>query len=404
MHALDGMRILDMTQYEAGTSCTMMLGWLGADVVKIESPQGDPGRRTFGHGTPDSQYFLNYNTNKRSVVIDLQRPRGRELFLELAPHFDAFVENYGPGVMERLGLDYETVSAVHPRLIYARIKGFGLSGPYAGYKSFDPLAQAASGVFSVTGEPDGPPMRPGGTFADTGTGMQTALAIVAAYVQRQTTGRGQHIEISMQEVMTMFMRTAAVPSWGGGVVQRRGNRQGPPAGTYPCAPGGPNDYVHMLPATSRQWDTLCVAIGRPELADDPRFATGSARAEHADEIVGIVTEWTRRHTKHEAMRLLGEAGVPASAVFDTVDLFADPHLNERGFIEHIAHPVEGDVTLLGSPIRMSDSPVEFRRPPLLGEHADEVLGELGWSADAIAALRAEGVLGGTPESDAAGGS
>ncbi|MDA0364885.1 MAG: CoA transferase, partial [Chloroflexi bacterium] len=150
MQALDGMRILDMTQYEAGTSCTMMLGWLGADVVKIESPQGDPGRHTFGHGTPDSQYFLNYNTNKRSVVIDLQKPRGRELFLELAPHFDAFVENYGPGVMERLGLDYETVSAVHPGLIYARIKGFGLSGPYSGYKSFDPLAQAASGVFSVT--------------------------------------------------------------------------------------------------------------------------------------------------------------------------------------------------------------------------------------------------------------
>jgi len=397
MYALDGMRILDMTQYEAGTSSTMMLGWLGADVVKIESPQGDPGRRTFGHGTPDSQYFLNYNTNKRSVVIDLRMPRGRELLLELVPHFDAFVENYGPGVMGRLGIDYETLRARNPGLIYARIKGYGLTGP-----SFDPLAQAASGVFSVTGEPDGPPVRPGGTFADTGTGMQTALAIVAAYVQRQTTGRGQHIEISMQEVMTMFMRTAAVPSWGGAAVQRRGNRQGPPAGTYPCAPGGPNDYVHMLPATSRQWDQLCVAIDRPELAEDPRFATGPARFEHADEIVAIVTEWTRRHTKHEAMRLLCEAGVPASAVFDTVDLFADPHLNARGFVQHIAHPVEGDVTLLGSPIRMSDSPVEFRRPPLLGEHGEEVLAELGWAADAIAALRAEGVLGEAPVPGAAG--
>ena len=393
MSAIEGMRVLDMTQYEAGTSCTQMLAWLGADVVKIEPPRGDPGRRAFARDEHDSQYFLNYNANKRSVVLDLQTERGRALLLELAPRFDVFVENYGPGVVERLGIDYETMRELNPRLIYARIKGLGLSGPYAAYKSFDPLAQAASGAFSVTGEADGPPLRPGPTIADTGTGMQTALAITAAYAQRQRTGQGQFIEISMQEVMTMFMRTVGVGEWAERVAPRRGSRGGAPTGMYPCAPGGPNDYVYMLIGTQRMWDTLCATIERPDLLTDPRFESARGRREHSDALDEQITRWTRTHDKHEAMRILGEAGVACSAVFDTMDVFGDPHLNERGFIERVEHPAQGAITLMGSPLRMSESPVTLCAPPLLGQHTDEVLsGDLGLEAGEVAELRAQGSI------------
>ena len=214
--ALEGVRILDMTQYEAGTSCTQHLGWLGADVVKIEAPTGDPGRYTglgMGQLPGDPQYFLNYNANKRSVVLDLKSDRGRQLFLDLVPHFDAFVENYAPGAIERLDIGYERLRELNPKIVYGRLKGFGLSGPYKDYKSFDWVAQASAGTFSTTGEPDGPPTRPGPTMADSGTGVQMALAILAAYIEAQRTGQGQLIELSMQEAVTMFMRTLGLMNW-----------------------------------------------------------------------------------------------------------------------------------------------------------------------------------------------
>lgn len=207
MPALDGLRILDLTQYEAGPSCTQALAWLGAEVVKIERPGiGEPGRYV-GTGKDNSPYFLNWNSNKRSVALDLQSEEGRALLFRLIPNYDVFVENYGPGVLEKLGLGPDKVRAVHPPLIYASVKGFGMDGPHASYKSFDMIAQAAAGAFSVTGEPDGPPMRPAPTVGDTGTGMQLGIAILAAYVQRLRTGTGQAIELSMQEAMTYYMRT-----------------------------------------------------------------------------------------------------------------------------------------------------------------------------------------------------
>jgi crotonobetainyl-CoA:carnitine CoA-transferase CaiB-like acyl-CoA transferase len=401
MTALDGMRVLDMTQYEAGTSCTQLLAWLGADVVKVEGPEGDPGRQVYGRMVRDSQYFLNYNSNKRSVVLDLRTEAGRRVLMDLVPRFDVFVENYGPGVVERLGLGYEALSAVNPRLVYARIKGFGLSGPYRDYKSFDSLAQAAGGTFSITGFPDGPPVRPGPTFADTGTGAQTALAIVAAYVQQQRTGSGQLIEISMQEVVTTFMRTTpltqqATAPWGSDrAVRRRGNEAGFPSGMYPSAGGGPNDYVYIMVATSRMWDSLCAAIGRDDLLTDPRFATGRARREHQGPLYEAISAWTLARSKFEAMHTLAGAGVACSAVYDTADLFRDPHLNARGFIQRVEHPVEGEVTLLGQPFRLSGSHVPVRPAPRLGEHTHEVLAaELGLDGDALAALEAAGAIRG----------
>lgn len=396
MPALDGLRILDMTQYEAGTACTQMLGWLGADVVKIEAPRhGDPGR-TLVVGGDYAPYFCNWNTNKRSLALDLTKPEGRDLLLRMVPRFDVFIENYGPGVVERFGLEYETLKALHPGLIYAQIKGFGSSGPYADYKSYDMIAQAAAGTFSVTGEPDGPPMLPGPTTADSGTGLQMAVAILAAVVQRQRTGLGQHIEISMQEAMTFFMRTriAFASDFGAQAVPRMGNTMGAaPTGLYPCKPFGSNDYAFLVTVTNRHWDHLCMAMERLDLLVDPRFETPEARLENGDALREEIGAWSRERGKYEMMETLGKAGVPCSAILDTKDLHEDPHLLERGFIEEVEHPELGTVRLLGCAPRMSASPVKIRRAPLLGEHSAEVLSaELGLGADELAPLRASGIV------------
>ncbi len=393
MAALTGMRVLDMTQYEAGTSCTQFLAWLGADVVKIESPAGDPGRQAFRRGPADSQYFLNYNSNKRSLVLDLSKDAGRGILLRLAPRFNVFVENFGPGVIEKLGIGYDALRAANPSIIYARIKGFGGTGPYADFKVFDPLAQAAAGIFSVTGAADGPPTQPGATIADSGTGAQTALAITAAYVQQQRDGVGQLIDMSMQEASLTFMKTRPVTEWATGrPILRRGSRGGAPTGMYPCAPGGPNDYVYIHVATTRMWDALCVGIDKPQLADDPRFATGRTRAENAEQLRVEIEEWTCARGKFEVMHELAAKDIPVSAVFDTADVFADPHLRARDFIQSLDHPVAGEIKLMASPLRLSESNVPLTRAPLLGEQTDEVLAELGLSPAEVQDLRAQSVV------------
>ncbi len=398
MAALDGMRILDMTQYEAGTSCTQALAWLGADVVKIESPEhGDPGRGVgFGKDESYSAYFCNWNANKRSVALDLRSEGGRDVFLRLLPQFDVFVENYGPGVVERLDIGYEALREVNPGLIYARLKGFGTTGPRAGYKSFDMVAQAAAGAFSVTGEADGRPLIPGPTTGDSGTGIQLAMAILAAYVQKQRTGEGQEIEISMQEAMTYFMRTrvATGSAWGTQAAGRGGTSGGlPPVDLYPCKPFGPNDWIYIMPITAGQWDEFCAAIDRPDLAVDERFAVPRDRLAHAADLFDIVSEWTGKHTKSAAMALLADAGVPCSEVLDTAELHTDPHLVERGFIHTLDLPVHGEVPLLGFAPRMSGSNVPLSAPPRLGEHTDTVLeSDLGLTADDIARLRGTGAI------------
>lgn len=395
MPALDGLRILDLTQYEAGPSATQALAWFGADVVKVEPPtSGDPAR---GIDNVPRDYFLYWNCNKRSVALDLTTPEGRDLLLGLAPQFDVFVENYGPGVVEKLDIGYEVVQEANPGIIYASVRGFGLSGPWANRKCFDGVAQAAAGALSTTGYADGEPMLPGPTTGDSGTGVQLALAIVAAYVQKLRTGEGQRIELSMQEAMTYYMRTrvAMVPGWGEAPAPRNGNGAFAVTNLYPTAGGGPNDYVMIMAVTPKMFGALCGAMGRPELVEDPRFATNRGRVEHAEELKHEIANWTGQHAKYEIAERLEAAGVPGGPVLDTAELLNDPHLVERGFVKTIDHPDHGDVPMLGWAPRLSASEVELEVAPALGAHTDQVLAdELGLDADTLADLRQRSIIRG----------
>src|SRR2546428_135422 len=373
--ALTGMRILDLTQFEAGTTCTQFLGWLGADVLKIEPPGGEQSRRNRPEVPGlDAMFFLVFNANKRSVTIDLKNSGGRALFLRMVERADVVVENFAPGLMEKLGLDYERLRATNPRLIVARIKGFGLSGPSREYKSFDMIAQATGGVMSVTGFADREPIRCGAAIGDTGTGVHTAAAILAAYIQRQRTGQGQLVEVAMQEVVANFLRGRYADHYRDGKPSgRRGNELvgGVPGGAYPCAPGGPNDYayIYVQPMSEEMWREFATAIGRGDLLADARCKDAKARWEHRDALNELIRAWTRVRTKHEVMAVLGKAGVPCGAVLDTGEVLDDPHLNARGQVHTIEHATRGRFRLPGCPVRLSASEAPTTPAPLAGEAA-----------------------------------
>jgi formyl-CoA transferase len=400
--ALDGVRVVDLTQYEAGTSCTETLAWLGADVIKIERPGfGEQGRHS-SRDVPgyDAYYFLVLNANKRSVTLDLRTSQGRDVLYRLCENADVFVENFAPGTIERLGFGYEELSKRNPRLVYGQIKGFDQDGPFANFLALDPVAQASGGALSITGLPDGPPMRPGPTIADTGSGLHLAIGLLAALYQRDRTGRGQKVSVAMQEAVINFTRIAHARSlMSGGPSGRYGNGVAmitAPANIYRCKPGGPNDYLMVY--TSRapntyQWDRLLEAIGRPDLKNDDRFGTPESRAAHADEVDALLSAWAADRTKVEAMEAMGAAGVPTSAVFDTRELASDPHLLENGTFAEVTHPQRGTFRMPGWPVRMTDSRVAVTAAPLLGQHTDEVLAEvLAMGPDEIGELRQSGVL------------
>jgi formyl-CoA transferase len=387
---LEGVRVLDLTQFEAGPSCTEALAWLGADVVKVENPKnGDPGRSLNPPPGADAHYFLQYNANKRSVAVDLKSAQGLALVKDLAARADIFVENFAPGAIERLGLGPETLRALNPGLIYAQVKGFGAGSPYERNLAFDMIAQACGGPMSITGEPDGPPLKPGPTLGDTGTGMLLAVSILAALYRRTRTGQGEHLEVAMQDAMFQYIRGAFATLTRTGRAPRRAGAgsvlaRNPPMGIYPCRGGGPNDYVYVYTsrANPEHWRRLLSVIGREDLAGDSRYATPAARAERETEVNDLVAGWTSLHDKHEAMRILGEAGIPAGAVLDPAELLDDPSFAARGIVQTIAHKEAGPYKMPAWPVRFSGRPPPVRPAPLLGEHTSSVLADwLGMSAE-----------------------
>lgn len=391
--ALADVRILDLTQYEAGTSSTQALGWLGADIVKVEPPgRGEPGRRLGGGDGADSVYFITLNNNKKSLSLDLKSERGREVFLRLVPNFDIVVENFTLGTMERLGLGYETLRDLHPQLIYCTVKGFGVSGPWAHTKSFDMVAQATGGAMALTGTEETIPLKPGPTIGDTGTGVQAAIGMLAALWQRQRDGVGQKVELSMQEAMTNYTRVPMTRRYtAGDPAPPYGDGQTAPTGLFPCKPGGRSDWVWIVVANARMWRSLLEAIGREDLLDghDPQGITRNA----GEELREVIEAWTQERTKFEVMEVLGKVGVPTGPVLDSGEIYGNEHLRERGMLVEIEHPQRGPMTLLGCPIRLSESPAVHQRAPLLGEHTQEVLAaELGLSAAEVEELAAAGVV------------
>ena len=399
---LSGVRILDLTQFEAGPSCTEALAWLGAEVIKVENPKsGDPGRTSFsGPDGKDSSYFLLFNANKKSVTVNLKEPRGLKLVQDLARKADVFVENFAPGAIERLGLGYDAVKAINPGIVYAQVKGFGEGSPFQANLAFDMIAQACGGLMSITGAADGPPMKPGTTLGDTGTGMLLAISILAALYRRKGTGQGERLDIAMQDAMLHYIRVAfSVTVRTGEPAQRSGAKvlsgSNPPCGIYPCAPGGPNDYVYVYTsrANPAHWHRLCQLIGRPELVGDPRYETPATRAQREPEIDAMVAAWTRQHTKQEAMQLIGAAGIPAGAVLDTKELQEDPTFESRGIMQVIQHPTNGAVKMPAWPVRHNGVPPQVKPAPLLGQHTAEVLGAwLGMTEQQVQQLHGDGVV------------
>ena len=394
--ALSGIRVIDMTHNQAGPACTQMLGFLGAEVIKLEEPRGgDVARSNMrDQAGSDSLFFLLLNANKQSLTLNLKSEAGKALFKEVIAKSDVLVENFGPGALDRLGLGYTVLSAINPRLIYATIKGFGTYGPYSEFKSFEPIAQAMGGAMCVTGFPDGPPTYVWPSIGDSGTGMHMVIGILAALQQRHQTGRGQHVEVSMQDAVVNLCRVSLRDHQRfGHPPPRTGNQLGRnvPGTTYACAPGGPNDYVFIY-AQPQMWPALLSVLDRPELAQDARFKTPETRWENRKALDAIVEDWTRQRAKHEVMRLLGKAGVPCGACQDTGEVLADPHLKARDMIVDVDYPQRGTYQTVGCPVKLSASPVTVGRPPLLGEHTDEVLGKLcNLEAADLARLHRDGI-------------
>ncbi|PSK86209.1 formyl-CoA transferase [Murinocardiopsis flavida] len=406
--ALEGVRVLDMTHVQSGPSATQILAWLGADVVKLEAPSGDITRRQL-RDLPDvdSLYFTMLNGNKRSITLNTKSPEGKEIFQRLIRESDVLVENFAPGALDRMGFTWDALRATNPRLIYASIKGFG-PGAYADYKAYEVIAQAMGGSMSTTGFEQGPPLATGAQIGDSGTGMHVVAGILAALYSRTVTGQGQRVEVAMQDAVLNLCRvklrdqqrlahgplneypneefTDEVP--------RSGNASGggQPGWAVRTAPGGPNDYVYVI-VQPPGWAPITEIIGHPELAQDPEWATPEARLNKLDKMFALIEEWSSLHPKWEVLAALNDRNVPCGPIMSTREIIEDPTLNDNGIVATVEHPERGAYKTVGLPIRLSDSPAEITRSPLLGEHNTDIYGdELGIPAEELASLKANGVI------------
>lgn len=395
--ALDGVRVIDLTQFEAGTSCTLMLAWMGAEVIKVEEPsKGEQGRGGAGGSTI---YFSLLNANKKSITCNLKSEKGKAALRELIKTADVFMENFAPGVIERLGFSYEEVRELNPRIIYAQVKGFAPGTEYEDYLCFDNIAQAMGGIMSITGRKGEAPLRAGVTIGDTGTGLHACIGILAALNQRHVTGEGQRVFVSMWEAMTNFLRMSyQAQAQLGKAAGRKGNqstiRATAPSEAYPCKGGGPNDYcfIYSTRAKDTQWQKLLVVMGREDVKDDPRFASPTLRYDNRVAVDEIVSNWTRQYDKWEVMRIVQAGGMPAGAVLDTMELSQHPVMRERGQFISMVDPVQGPYEMVTCPIRLSDSTVPVAAAPKLGEHSQDIYGQVGIDAETFARLREEKAL------------
>ena len=410
--ALDGVRILDMTHVQSGPTCTQLLAWFGADVIKVERPGvGDATRRQL-RDIPDvdSLYFTMLNHNKRSITLNTKRDRGKAILTRLIAECDVLAENFAPGALDRMGFSWERIQEINPRIIYASVKGFG-PGPYESCKVYENIAQCTGGGASTTGFDDGPPTVSGAQIGDSGTGLHLALGIVTALFQRERSGRGQRVECAMQDGVLNLCRVklrdqqrlahgplTEYPQYPhgtfGAATPRSGNASGggQPGSVVKCKgwEDDPDAYIYVI-AQAAAFDGLARAIGRSDWLDDPEWNTPAARLPKLDQVFAAIEQWTSTRDKFEVMEILNPLNVPCGPVLSMKELAEEPSLRASGTVVEVDHPERGPYLTVGSPIKLSDSPVDVERSPLLGEHTDEILTEvLGLDAAEVAAAKADG--------------
>ncbi len=413
--ALEGVRVLDFTHVQSGPTCTQLLAWFGADVIKVERPGIGDITRSQLRDVPgaDSLYFTMLNHNKRSMTLDTKNPKGKQVLEALIKTCDVLVENFAPGALDRLGFSWDRIQTLNPRMIVASIKGFG-PGPYADCKVYENVAQCAGGAASTTGFRDGPPVITGAQIGDSGTGLHLALGIVTALYQRTMTGRGQRVDVAMQDGVLNLCRVKLrdqqrlahgplkeYPQYGEGLpfgdaVPRAGNASGggQPGWILKCKgwESDPNAYIYFI-AQAPVWDKICTIIGKPEWITDPDYAKPEARLNKLSFIFDTIEEWTKTKTKFEVMELCNPLDIPCGPILSMKEILEDPSLRASGTLVEVDHPVRGPYLTVGNPIKLSDSLTEVARSPLLGEHTDEILSQvLGYGAEELTEIHASGAL------------
>ena len=420
MEALKGVRILDMTHVQAGPTCSQLLAWMGADVIKFENPAGDATRGQLRDvPNADSLYFTMLNCNKRSITVNMKSAEGKQVFVDLLKKCDIIMENFGPGVLDRFGFTWEKIHELNPKIVMGSIKGFGSSGPYSDFKAYENVAQAMGGSMSTTGSPDGPPFVTGAQIGDSGTGLHLAIGLLAALHQANRTGQGQYVEVAMMDGVMNLCRVKwrdhqrltrqalseySVPTHQGmGAAPRAGNDSGGGqlGNAIRCKPGGPNDFLYIV-VQEAVWDALAKRIGpdlgMPDLATDPKFATIAERRNNQAAMWEIIGEFALKHTKREFMAILNPLDVPCGPIMSTEDLANDEHVRGRDMYVELDHPQRGKWYNVGMPIKLSASPAVIKRSPLLGEHTDEVLKEvLGYGDEQIGKLKSAGAFNMPPK-------